>query len=160
MIRLIISSPCSHSHWSLSTKPIMGRFRSSRQCPVLAWIRVAARSNVDALLVGKTRSHLVCTPSPGVFPDQNDTSDSSDSDLKTASRSPKRNYSQVASSPPQPRVRGAVSLEQAGRHQRKHETSPFCNQKCILDLKQGWPPDNARPNVSNHRRGQKWTNTW
>jgi hypothetical protein len=103
----------------------------------------------------KTRSQLVCTPSPGVLPDQNDTSDSSDSDLKTAGRSHKRNYSQVASSPPQPRIRGAVSSGQAGGHQRQHEPSPFCTQKCLLGLKQGQPLDDDCPNVSNHRRGQK-----
>jgi hypothetical protein len=51
-----------------------------------------------------TRSNPVCTPSPDVLQDQNDTSDSSDLDPKTAGRSHKRNYSQVASSPPQPRV--------------------------------------------------------
>jgi hypothetical protein len=103
----------------------------------------------------KTRSRPVCTPSPGVLPDQDDTSDSSDSDPQIARRSHKRNYSQVASSPPPPRVQGAVSSGQAGGHQRKHEASTFCTQRCLLGLKEGQSLDDACPNVSKHRRGQR-----
>jgi hypothetical protein len=51
-----------------------------------------------------TRSHPVCTTSPGVLLDRIDYSDSSDSDPNVAARGHKRNYSQIAASLPQPQV--------------------------------------------------------
>lgn len=102
-----------------------------------------------------TRSHPVCTPSTDALPDQNDSSDSSDSDPKAAAPRHKRNISQVASSPPQLGIRGAVASPQAGGKRRKHEPSPFCTQKCLLGLKQGRLLDESCPNVDNHRLGQK-----
>jgi hypothetical protein len=103
-----------------------------------------------------TRLHPACTPSPSGV-EQNESSDSSDAESKAAAprQKHKRNYSQVASSPPQPRDQGDMSSRQAGGHQKKHEASQFCTQKCLLGLKHDLPLDNACPNVSNHRRGQE-----
>jgi hypothetical protein len=102
-----------------------------------------------------TRLHPVCTPSPGVSLDRNDPSDSSDSDQNVAAPRHKRNYSQVASSPPQPHVHRPMSSQQGGGYQRKNTASLFCTQRCLLGLQQGRPLDDACPNVSDHRGGQQ-----
>jgi len=104
----------------------------------------------------KTRSHPACTPSPSAV-ELNESSDSSDAESRAAvpRQKHKRNYSQVASSPPQPRDQGSMSSRQAGGQQKRHEASQFCTQKCLLGLKHDLPLDNACPNVSNHRRGQE-----
>jgi hypothetical protein len=102
-----------------------------------------------------TRSQPVCTPSPDLLLDRVDSSDSSDSDPNVAARRHKRNYSQIASSPPQPQVQGAMTSRQTGGHQRKHDALPFCTQRCLFGLKQNLPLDTACPNVSKHRRGRQ-----
>jgi hypothetical protein len=102
-----------------------------------------------------TRLHPVCTPSPGVLLDRNDPSDSSDSDLNVAATGHKRNYSQVASSPPQTQVHRSMSSQQGGGYQRKNTASLFCTQRCLLGLQRDRTLDDACPNVSDHRRGQK-----
>lgn len=103
-----------------------------------------------------TRLHPACTPSPSAV-ERNESSDSSDAESRAAAprQKHKRNYSQVASSPPQPRDQGSMSSRQARGQQKKHEASQFCTQRCLLGLKHDLPLDNACPNVSNHRRGQE-----
>lgn len=102
-----------------------------------------------------TRSQPVCTPSPDMSLDQDDPSDSSDSDPNVAARHHKRNFSQIASSPPQAQVHRPISSHGGAGHQRKHNESPFCTQKCLLGLQRNLPLDDACPNVSYHRKGQE-----
>ena len=46
MICLIVSSSSPHSHLALSTIPARERYWFNRQCPVLAWMRIEAWSEV------------------------------------------------------------------------------------------------------------------
>ncbi|KAI7343087.1 hypothetical protein KC320_g9349, partial [Hortaea werneckii] len=111
----------------------------------------------DGVRRRNTRSHPVCTPSPGALLDQNDHSDSSDAEPDVGVSRHKRNFSQIASSPPPPQspARRDVSSNPTRGHQKTLSTSAFCTQTCLLGLKHRRPLDNACPNVSDHRRGQK-----
>jgi hypothetical protein len=55
--RRIVSSPCLHSHRALSTKPPLERYRFDRQCPILAWMRIADWSDFS-----DPYSRRVCVP--------------------------------------------------------------------------------------------------
>jgi len=101
-----------------------------------------------------TRSNTCCTSSP-VTLDRNDHSESSDSESNVAAPVRKRNYSQVASSPPQPQVRRSWPSQRGGGGQSQHASSAFCTQECLLGLQQGGLLDDACPNVLEHCKGQQ-----
>ncbi|KAK0963988.1 hypothetical protein LTR91_018703 [Friedmanniomyces endolithicus] len=98
--------------------------------------------------------HPVCTPSPGVWLDRSDPSNSPDSDTNAAAPRHKRNHSQVASSPPQPRATRFMSPQQGGCGQTQHTASPYCTQRCLLGLRLAGLLDDACSNVSDHREEQ------
>jgi hypothetical protein len=59
----IVSSPCLHSQRALSTKPPLERYWFNRQCPVLAWIRIADWSDVSDRIAGECVSLAGLDPS-------------------------------------------------------------------------------------------------
>lgn len=99
-----------------------------------------------------TRLNPGCTPPPDI---DHDLSDPSDWDSGQAPAGRKRNYSQVASSPPQPDAGSSRPFQLGEDSQTRHTASSFCTQRCLLGLQQGGALDLACPNVLEHCRGRQ-----
>lgn len=134
-----------------TTRCVVKRSVSRRDIPVLSYIGPCE----GGLQRQNTSSRSTCAPSSGDGLNQSDHSDSSDSDTNAATRGHERIHSQIASSPPQHRIRGFASTRQGGRGHAQRTASPFCTQRCLLGLlNNGFLDDNC-PNISCHRQGRE-----
>lgn len=97
-----------------------------------------------------TRSRAGCKPSDKSY--KSEGSDASDSDSPPAAPDRKRNFSQIASSPPRSANMTTEPTPTERYRARQRMIGSFCTQKCMIGLQRDGLLDDDCPNVADHRK--------